>query len=391
MKQKLFILLFFIALLLPLNSQASQPKIDFFFSPTCPHCAEEEVFLDNLITEFPGIEIKRHSVFQKENISLLNDFYKKYQIPQKDQGWIPVTFTEKKYFIGFDEKIGEKIKDCLKECSEGKHISKPIKNANAILKEKVKIPLIGTIYLSKLSPLAMAIVLGGLDGFNACAMTALIFLLTALIATGTRKRLILIGATFILVSGLVYFIFISAWLNLFLVLGKVRIITYLIGGIVTVFAIFMLKDYFHGVVCKLCQVNPEKKENLFVKAERKLFGKMQSFLDVKTALPLTILGVAIVAAGINLVELVCSFGFPVAFSRFLTSLSLSRFSYYLYILIYIFFYMLDDFIVFLVAIFTLRIIKESEKYLKAIKLLSSIVLLVLGLLMLFKPGLLMSF
>ena len=166
--------------------------------------------------------------------------------------------------------------------------------------------------------LALAVVLGALDGFNACAMVALGFLLAVLVATGIRKRVFLIGSVFILVSGMVYFLFISAWLNLFLVLENIKIITILVGFAVTLFAGFLLKDYFSGVVCKLCHVKPGK-QGFFSRIEQKLFLKMQKLTTAEMSLPITLLGVAVVGAGINMVELVCSFGFPLVFTKILTS------------------------------------------------------------------------
>ena len=207
-------------------------------------------------------------------------------------------------------------------------------------------------------------------------------------ATGIRQRVFIIGSVFILVSGIVYFLFISAWLNLFLVLENIKFITILVGLIVTFFAVFLLKDYFSGVVCKLCQVNPGK-QSFFTRMEQKLFLRMQKLISSKMSLPLTILGVAVVAAGINMVELCCSFGFPLVFTKILTSWELSTLSYYSYLLVYILFYMLDDFIIFLIAVWTLRTTQASEKYLKAIKLISGILLLLLGLTILIKPELLM--
>ncbi len=376
---------------------SSAPEIVFFFSPTCPHCSQEQAFLDKLKKEYPDIKIKRHSVFKKENIKLLKEWYDKYQVKKEEQGWVPITFIAKKYFVGFTPQTAEGIKNCLTEClAEKKQKEREIirlkSGAQPISpKKEVRLPFVGTIGLSKMPPIVLSVVLGTLDGFNACAMTALIFLLSVLIASGVKKRLLLIGGTFILVSGAVYFIFIAAWLNLFLVLEKIKLITYLIGAVVIAFAVFMLKDYFYGVVCKVCQIKPGKKESFLIKTERALFGKMQTFAGAKAALPLTLLGVAAVAAGINLIELACSFGFPAAFAQLITPLSLPKLYYYFYIFIYIFFYMLDDFIVFLLAVFTMRIFKEPAKYLKVIKLISAIVLLVLGILMILKPELLSKF
>ncbi|MCK4554762.1 hypothetical protein KAU19_07470, partial [Candidatus Parcubacteria bacterium] len=208
-----------------------------------------------------------------------------------------------------------------------------------------------------------------------------------LITSGSRKRIILIGGTFILISGLVYFLFIAAWFNLFLITFNIKLITNLVAVIIILSAIFILRDYFTDVVCKLCEVNPEK-QNIFTKIQQKLFAKMQQFSSTDVPLPIALLGIAVVAAGVNMIELACSFGLPLVFTKILTSWKLSKASYYFYLLVYILFYMIDDFVIFLIAVYTLKITQASQKYLKLVTLISGIVLLILGLIMLINPEIL---
>lgn len=322
-------------------------------------------------------------VWEQEKLAVLEKLYNEHEVPREVWGLVPVTFIDDSYFLGFGENTGQEIENKVRETLGLSNTTMEPEQNN-----KIKIPFIGEIDIKGFSPLALAIVLGALDGFNACAMVALGFLLAVLVATGIRKRVVMIGSVFILVSGLVYFVFISAWLNLFLVLENIKIITVLVGVIVTFFAIFLLKDYFSGVVCKLCQIQPGK-QSFFTRIEQKLFLKMQKFTSAEMSLPIALLGVAVVAAGINMVELCCSFGFPLVFTKILTSWNLPSASYYFYLLIYILFYMLDDFIIFLIAVWTLRVTQASEKYLKAIKLISGILLLLLGLIILINPEILM--
>ena len=367
------------------NFSLAQDKVNIksFFSPICPHCAEAESFLKGLEEKYSNIEFENYDTFQKQNVELLKQNYEDYDVPVGEQGLVPVAFIGERYFLGFDEAIGANIENYILELLEKNLEPGPQKQ-----EQKITLPFIGEISLANLSPITLAITLGALDGFNACAMIALGFLLTVLISTGIRKRVFLIGGTFILVSGIVYFLVISAWLNLFLVLEQIKYITLLVGVIIIIFSVFLIKDYFHGIVCKLCEVD-SKKDNIFIRFEKKMFAKMQEISQTKTSLPLMLLGVVLVAVGINMVELVCSFGFPLVFTKMLTTYKLSTTSYYFYLLIYILFYMIDDLIIFTLAIWTLRITQVSEKYLKAIKLISGIVLLILGLIILFKPEFLM--
>ncbi|TRZ77411.1 hypothetical protein D4R87_02820 [bacterium] len=368
------------------NVQSESIIVNCFFSPTCPHCSQMEDALEKISQEDTNLEIHRFSITNKDDRETLKDFYEQYDFPDQYKGGVPVVFIKDKYFVGFSANIESSLRKYIQNQENGVH--EEMGGVTPInLAENIKIPFLGNVDVSKYSPLALSIILGILDGFNACAMVALLFLLSTLIVIGDRKKVFWIGGTFIFVSGLVYFFFIAVWMNLFLILEQVRVITYLVGAIVVTFSLFLLKDYFSGVVCKLCQVQPGSK-NIFVRIEEFFFKKMQFLTNAQLSFPLMLLGVAGVAAGINMVELVCSFGFPLAFTKYLSGLSLSPFSYYSYLLIYILFYTLDDFIIFLIAVFTLKAVKASDKYLQAIKLISAIILLVLGLLMIFAPQIL---
>lgn len=386
MKKLIFAILLLVLVFNSTDFSLAQDKVsvDSFFSPICQNCAKEKIFLKSLEEKYTNIEFRNYDIFQKQSAELLKQAYEKYNVPSEDHGWVPIVFIKDRYFLGFDENIAADMENYLLEIIEQSSGTEPSSE-----NRKITLPIIGEISLSNLSPIVLAITLGALDGFNACAMIALGFLLTVLVSTGIRKRVFLIGGTFILVSGIVYFIFISAWLNLFLVLEQIKFITVLVGIIIIVFSIFLIKDYFHNVICKICEVDPSKKQSIFVRFEKKLFTKMQEISQAKTSLPLMLLGVVVVAVGINMVELVCSLGFPLVFTKMLTGYKLSAASYYFYLFVYILFYMIDDLIIFALAIWTLRITQVSEKYLKAIKLVSGIVLLLLGLIIIFKPELLM--
>ena len=385
MIKKILLFIFVLSvLILPLKSvQAVElPEINVFYSPSCPHCLSELSFLGKIQDKYPDIKINKYNVYNSNITQLLEKFYSDYKVPKIRQGAVPITFIDKEYYSGFTDSIGNDIEYQLK-----KIINKSDKNndtrtpISTSTRNTLNIPFFGEYTLSGHSPLYLSIILGALDGFNACAMIALGFLLAVLIATKMRKKVLLVGGTFIFVSGLVYFLFISAWLNLMMFLSAARWINWVVGIVTIVFALFMLKDYIIGVVCKICQIDPKGK-NILNNWQRKLFTKMSQITSSSMPLPLMLLGVAIVAAGINTVELFCSIGFPLAFTNFLTTLNLPTSSYYFYLIVYVIFYMIDDFIIFLIALATLRVTKMSDKYLRAIMLISSIVLLLLGIVML---------
>jgi len=372
-----------------INLDDDKLDIDYFYSKTCTHCAKEAEFLKELSLKNVDIDIEKHEISTTESIAILKEYYDLYEVPEEYRyGIVPVTFIEQYYVIGFGENTKQKFNEIVDNFFDGKN-----GNEEAVIVEQfsrvddlksVQIPLIGEVNFANFPPWLLSVAFGVLDGFNACAMAALAILLTVLIGLGDRKKMVLIGGIFLLVSGLVYYIFMAAWLNLFLVLPHLQFLTILTGVVVVIFAVMMLREYFTGVICKLCEIDP-KKQSWFARQEKKLMLKMQSLITGNTPFLFMVLGVIVIAAGINLIELVCSFGLPVAFTKILTGYSLSFFEYHFYLFIYVLFYMIDDFIIFLLAVFTFNLTQESEKYIKIAKVLSGVLLLILGIIMIFFP------
>jgi glutaredoxin len=378
-----------------INLNDDKIDIDFFYSKTCSHCSDANEFLNKISLEDSDIKIQKFDISQKDSLKLLLEYYDDYNVEEVYRGGVPAIFIENNYFIGFQKDYSEdSIESVINAFIEKKDVDKNndlIGDFSEIenLKKEIKLPFVGNIKLENTSPLIFSIIFGALDGFNACAMAALAFLLAVLIGMGDRKRLILLGGIFILVSGIVYYLFIAAWLNIFLILPHLDIITHIIGILIIIFGIFILKEYFDGVICKLCELDPQK-SNWFSRNQKKLMLKVQEIINSEKSIFFIIGGVIFIAVGINSIELICSFGLPVAFTKILTSYNLSSVSYYFYLLIYDIFYMLDDFIIFLIAVFTFNLAQESERYIRAAKFISGILLIILGIIIIFFPDVLGS-
>lgn len=352
-------------------------EINFFYSKTCPHCANEKDFLKELRQKYPELEVKEYEVISfPENQKILADFYEKYGVPKNERGRVPVTFTPTNYFVGFNDKTAKDIENCIEVCLNGEKA----------VSQKIKVPFLGEIDLSKLSLPVLTVILAALDGFNPCAMWVLLFLITLLINIHSRKRMWLIGGTFIFASGIIYFLILSAWLNFFLVIGYVNLTRILIGIFAMGIGIWQLRNFinFRPGVCKVTDgksgLQDKIKNGLKERAEKLVFS------------PLTIgilIGAIILALGVNLIEFFCSAGLPFLFTQILALNPLSTLSHYLYILLYTFIFMLDDLIIFTVAVITLSKIGFAEKYNRWSTLIGGLLILALGILLIFKPEFLM--
>lgn len=352
-------------------AQENQVGVYFFYSAICPHCEKEKDFLKDLKNKYPEIEIKEYEVFyNSENKEILKEFYEKYKVPEREMGYVPITFTSNNYFVGFNAQIAKDIENCIRKCL---HKGAPVS-------QTIKIPILGEVDVSKMSLPVLTVVLGTLDGFNPCAMWILVVLISLLLPLRSRKKILLVGGTFILAEGLLYFLMMAAWLNAFLALSYVSLIRILIGIFGIGFGIWRIKDFFTWKpgVCKV--VDP--------KGGEKIINKIQNLLK-PAAVPATILGVVALAFSVNLIEFFCSAGFPAIYTKILSLQNLSSIQYYLYLVFYNLFYMLDDFIVFGVALLTLSHFKFSDRYNRYSTLIAGLLIFILGLLLIFKPEFLM--
>lgn len=352
-------------------AQSGKTQIDFFYSSTCPYCSQEKVFLQGLQEKHPDIQINQYEVTRSsENQSKLKDFYAKYNVPEQEQGFVPVTFTTLKYFVGFNESISKDIESCLETCLSG---------GGTATSQRFKVPLLGEIDAQKISLPVLTAVLGTLDGFNPCAMWVLVVLISMLLAAKSRKKIALVGGIFIFIEGLLYFLFMAAWLNALLLMSFVAATRILIGVFGIAFGVWRIRDFITwkpGV----CKVVDEKSEG-------KILQRIKNILK-PSALPVTVLGVVVLAVGVNLVEFFCSAGFPVIYTRILAAQGIGTLQYYLYLAFYNLFYMLDDLIVFGFAFFTLSRFNFSDKYNRYSTLVAGVLILILGALLIFKPELL---
>ena len=225
----------------------------------------------------------------------------------------------------------------------------------------------------------MTVILGGLDSFNPCAFFVLFFLLSLLIHAKSRKRMLLIGGTFVFFSGFIYFVFMAAWLNLFLITGQLRTVTVIAGAIALTVALINIKDFFFfskGVSLSI----PEK-------AKPKLFERMRNLMKSTSVLSM-MAGTVVLALAANAYELLCTAGFPMVFTRVLTLQKLSTAGYYLYLLLYNCIYVLPLASIVVIFTITLGARKLSEWQGRRLKLLSGLMMFFLGLILLVDPALL---
>lgn len=109
--------------------------------------------------------------------------------------------------------------------------------------QRIQIPFLGDRTLPEPGLPLFSVFLGLLDGFNPCAMWVLLFLLALLANLRGRHKMFLLAGTVVLVRGMGYFVFMASWLNVFLLLGYVRIIQVMMGGLAVGIGLVNVKEF----------------------------------------------------------------------------------------------------------------------------------------------------
>ncbi len=395
--KKIIYLLIFVLLLIPnvLFADEKEMNIYLFYGDGCPHCAAEEKFLNSYLKNKPFIKLHKYEVWHnKDNSKLYDEIHK---LLNDTGSGIPYLIIGNNAITGFDEEVTpDRIRSTIQfyrntnykdnvgiylgivSEEETGNENTSIEDGNKKYQETdVNIPIIGKKNIKEVPLLLSAILIGLVDGFNPCAMWILIFLISMLLGMKNKKRMWILGITFLFSSAAVYFLFLISWLNLAIFLNKIIYIRLGIAMVAVIFGCASILRFINRKEDDGCEVVNSSNRKRIINAIKRIV-KEKSF-------PLALLGIVLLAASVNVVELLCSLGLPVMFTQILAVNEVSGPMQIVYSLVYIFFFLIDDIIIFIIAMKTLEIKAISNKYGKYAHLIGGLIMLAIGLLLIFKP------
>ncbi|MDD2840375.1 MAG: hypothetical protein PHY80_04620 [Rickettsiales bacterium] len=344
-------------------SDINQNELLVFIQDGCIHCAHAEDYLNN--NTFDGVKVIYHNLKDKTSMGLLFQYIAKLHIPQQGLG-TPIFVFNDNYIVGFAEE-------------EKNNLIKLLNNQKLEKKEpnnEINLGFFGKYNLLNTSIPLLAIVMGLADGFNPCAMWVLVYLISICATINDKRKIWFLVGSFVLSSGILYFLFMTAWLNVFLYIGYIRILALAIGLFAMYFGSLSIYEYIksHGAVqCKL-QNNETRKQSM---------NKIQKLVLADLSL-ISVFGIVCLAFVVNSIEFACSAALPATFTFVLTQAGLSTVAYYLYILLYTIFFMLDDMIIFGLAVFAINKY-TGTKYEKYSTLIGGIIMFIIGIFIAFFP------
>jgi thiol-disulfide isomerase/thioredoxin len=347
------------------------PDIEVWTAEGCPYCEAGLAFLEELARQRPDLRIVVHDVGgDAAALARLREEAGRHGVTALG---VPAFHVRDRLIVGFGG--AETTGALLASLVTVPRPSAPPSPGPAP-EDSVTVPFLGRLSARDVGLPAFTIALGLLDGFNPCAMWVLLFVLSLLVNLKDRVRMLLIGGTFVLVSGVAYFAFMAAWLNVFLLVGVSRATQVVVGVIAGVVGAINIKDFFafrRGPSLGI----PEA-------ARPGLYARMRRIVQAEN-LAGALAGVVVLALLVNVIELLCTAGFPAVYTRVLTLRALPRWEYYGYLALYNAAYVVDDGIMVAVAVATLSRLKLQERGGRWLKLVSGVVMVALGLVLVAAP------
>ena len=399
--KKFKILLFLLLLIIPFSIKA-ETKVDLylFYGDGCPHCAEEESFLNEYLKDKDDIELHKYEVWHdKDNQEILR---KVQDAINNHASGVPYMVIGNKPIVGYYDgvtniQIEEQIEKTRKSSKFVDKVKKVLNNEkiddenddNNGNDENVEeddteiVPFFGKIKVKEVSLPLLSVVLGFIDGFNPCATWILIFLITMLINMKNRKRMWILGFTFILTSGIMYLLFMLAILSTANYLSGYFFIRLIVAAFSIGIGIFSIYNFIKSLK-KDDGCNVVNKKN-----RKKIMQKIMNITTEKKFI-ISLIGIIVLAITVNLIEAMCSLSIPVVYVNILSMNNLSIPAYSLYLFLYILFFLIDDIVIFTIAMITFKVTGISTKFTKYSHLIAGIITLIIGILLIFAPGVLMS-
>ena len=399
--KKFKILLFLLLLIIPFSIKA-ETKVDLylFYGDGCPHCAEEESFLNEYLKDKDDIELHKYEVWHdKDNQEILR---KVQDAINNHASGVPYMVIGNKPIVGYYDgvtniQIEEQIEKTRKSSKFVDKVKKVLNNEkiddgnddNNGNDENVEeddteiVPFFGKIKVKEVSLPLLSVVLGFIDGFNPCATWILIFLITMLINMKNRKRMWILGFTFILTSGIMYLLFMLAILSTANYLSGYFFIRLIVAAFSIGIGIFNIYNFIKSLK-KDDGCNVVNKKN-----RKKIMQKIMNITTEKKFI-ISLIGIIVLAITVNLIEAMCSLSIPVVYVNILSMNNLSIPAYSLYLFLYILFFLIDDIVIFTIAMITFKVTGISTKFTKYSHLIAGIITLIIGILLIFAPGVLMS-
>ena len=381
--------------------EKNKTEIIVFVREGCGNCHKEIQFLESDLKIKDNFDVRFLDIGDVKSKKDWEAVTKKYNLSKVT----PITLVGGEVLVGFNDKVtGQKIfeyignddkytldyyiRENASAYNDNSDYSCSVESASTCSIDKstqesmMTLPFFGEINIKETSLLVISSILGFIDGFNPCAMWVLLTFLIILSQIGDKKKMIYLVGLFIFAEAVMYFFILNVWYQTWDFIALDQWVTPAVGLLAIGSGVYFLYKWHKSKGELTCEVTS-------LEHQQKTTQKIQDVVS-KPITIITTLAVLAIAFSVNIIEFACSVGIAQSFTKILEINHLSFIGRQFYIFIYTLFYMADDFLIFGLAIFGFaKFHTVGQKYSHLSMLLGGILMLILGILLVFKPGVLM--
>ena len=377
-------------------------EVYYFWGDGCPVCAQQKVYLDELVERYPEVTVHSFEVWNdRDNLALLQAFSTAFG---RSVTGVPVTFIGEDAWIGFNAAFGQQMTasvEAYRGYSAPNAADRLPGDARAQLRDAlvptppppparpaatgdalIQLPFGAVIDLSHQPLLVATLLIAFVDGFNPCSLWVLALLLGVVINTRSRRKVVLVGVTFLVITATVYGLFIAGMFSVFTYVAYLWWIRLLVALLALGFAVVNIKDYFFYKQGLSFTISDDAKPGIY--------ARMRNVMKSRDSVPGTLAATAGLALGVTLVELPCTAGLPVLWTNLLAGAGVEATAFALLLGVYILIYLSLELIIFGGVVVTMRVGRFEEREGRILKLIGGMVMLALAVAMLWIPHLLES-
>jgi cytochrome c biogenesis protein CcdA/glutaredoxin len=346
-----------------------------FHGEGCPHCAAERAFLDELSATHPTLRVESHEVwYDEQGRQLLVATADRLGF---EPTGVPVTVIGDRVWIGFDDTTAQEITAAV-EAVGSPQLADPRQPAGETTPARtVDVPLLGEVDVAGTSLLASTLAIGFVDGVNPCSLWVLSLLLAMVLNRGSRGRVLLVGSVFLTVTAGMYALYMAGMYSAASYLSGMGWLRLLVAVVAGTFGILQFKDGLGITAGPSLSIAPGQRPGLY--------ARMRRVASPEGALAATIAGTIALAAAVSLLETPCTAGLPLLWTTMLAEQGVGPLQAIGLFAAYMLVFLLDELVVFVAAVVTLRATKVQERHGRALKLVAGSVLCCLAVTMLLAP------
>ncbi|MDP2774206.1 MAG: hypothetical protein Q8O61_11700 [Nocardioides sp.] len=350
---------------------ADEVELILFWGDGCPHCAAEKEWLAYAELEYPQLTVVQYEVwYDDQNRELLEETAAEMGF---EPSGVPVTIVGDQHWIGWSDPIRDEIAAVIGSAS-GRGGDEAPETAKS---SRVDVPIFGDVAVSSDSLVFSTLVIGFVDGVNPCSLWVISVLLAIVVRTGSRRRVFAIGVTFLLVTAAMYALYMAGIYSAMGVISRLGAIQLVVAVIAGVFGLVSVKDYFAWKVGLSFTIPDASKPGLY--------RRMRAAAGHEQLVPA--LGATVgLAVGVSLLETPCTAGFPILWTGLLDANGVGRAEAVFLFLLYMVPFLLDELIIFTIAVVTLRATKMQERHGRLLKLVGGTMMLALAVTVLVDPA-----